>query len=53
MNDYLKGFVDGFSKANEQNQKKSVSMNWKDIAEKIYKDVAELIEKDNERRKMM
>lgn len=51
MNDYLKGFVDGYAKASEQSTKVSIAIDGRAIAEKIYKDVADLICSDNLRRK--
>jgi len=46
MDDYLKGFIDGYKKAMEMQKRKSVCIDGKKIAEEIYPEIKLLSEQE-------
>ncbi|WP_161805307.1 hypothetical protein [Sporosarcina globispora] len=47
MDDYLKGFVDGYNKANQKQETKvAITIDGKVVAQEIYKDIGQLINRD-------
>ncbi|MDR9795228.1 hypothetical protein Q4O60_01710 [Aeribacillus pallidus] len=50
INDYLKGFIDGYTKAQEQIGNVSINLDARKLAKSIYKDIEALIKLDKQRK---